>query len=209
MILTHGANSIVRGGGDFVEIGGRKYPVVKIGNQLWMAENLDYKWNGLDITSTLQTTQAASYYDNDEATYGIDGTYKCGLLYNWYAVKYLNDNKSTLLPDGWHVPTLAEYDTLALSVGSNPGTKLKAFDNSVTSTWPSNWKGTDEYGFAMLPGGLWLEIYQDFGGTGAYGTIDGSGNNRNYKEVTTGASLIGAYTHKKYGTSIRLVKDAT
>lgn len=46
MILTHGANSLARGGGDFVEIGGRKYPVVKIGNQLWMAEDLQ-----LDIGS--------------------------------------------------------------------------------------------------------------------------------------------------------------
>lgn len=209
MILTHGANSLERGSGDTVTIGGRAYKTVTIGNQIWLAENLDYKWTGLDITSTLQTTQAASYYDNDEATYGIDGTYKCGLLYNWYAAKYLDDNKATLLPNGWHVPTLAEYDILATTVGENPGTKLKALNGSITTGFPSSWNGTDEYGFSMLPGGQWLEIYIDFGGTGVYGTIDSFDTNRNYKYVTAGASLKQGYSDKKYGISLRLVKDAT
>lgn len=139
-----------------VKIGGRRYPVVQIGNQLWMAENLDYKFdvNGSQIPigqSGSPTTPAAWYYNNDEASYGIDGTYKCGLLYNWYAVKYLDDNKDTLLPNGWHVPTSTEFDTLATTVGgvSVAGTKLKASDVS----WASSWGGTDNYGFAALPTG--------------------------------------------------------
>jgi uncharacterized protein (TIGR02145 family) len=100
MILTHGANSLAKGGGDFVEIGGRRYPVVKIGNQLWMAENLDYAWSGLTIGGSIGSDPRANYYDNDETTYGWSG-YKCGLLYNWAAVAELAD----LLPDGWHIPS--------------------------------------------------------------------------------------------------------
>ena len=112
MILTHGANSLERGG-DFVEIGGRKYRTVKIGNQLWMAENLDYKFTGCDIGAAgIPSTPAAWYYDNDESTYGVNGN-KYGLLYNQYAVDYLNQHLSELgIPSGWHVPSRTEWDTL-------------------------------------------------------------------------------------------------
>lgn len=99
------------------------------------------------------STPAAWYYNNNEATYGIDGTYKCGLLYNWYAVDYLEQNKSSLLPNGWHVPSKTEWEDLISLVGANSGTKLKALDNSVISGFPSGWNGSDDYGFGMLPCG--------------------------------------------------------
>lgn len=143
-----------------VTIGGRDYKTVIIGNQEWLAENLDYKfaYNGSTLPigeSGNPSTPSAWYYNNDETNYGIDGTYKCGLLYNWYAAKYLDDNKVTLLPNGWHVPTKNEWDTLSDYVGgaSIAGTKLKTLDNSVTSSWPNNWNGTNDYGFSALPAG--------------------------------------------------------
>ena len=209
MILTHGANSLDRG----VEIGGRRYPVVKIGNQLWMAENLDYKWTGLDIGSSGDpSTQSAWYYNNDEATYGIDGTYKCGLLYNWYAAKYLDDNKATLLPDGWHVPTMQEFDTLAVAVGgaSIAGTKLKAGDNSITSNWPSSWNGTNEYGFNGLPAGDRLEAsFDDIGTYCNFWSNYEYSNTHGYNYyITNSSSLQEGYAVKSYAISIRLVKDS-
>ena len=165
MILTHGANSISRGGShqNEIEIGGRWYPYVQIGNQLWLAENLDYKFEvngsplpiGSDIW-TMPSIPSAWYYDNNEATYGIDGTYRCGLLYNGYATKYLNNNRATLLPEGWHVPSFDEWNTLISQVGGSSiaGAKLKSINNSITSDWPSNWNGTDDYGFSGLPSGM-------------------------------------------------------
>jgi len=50
------------------------------------------------------------YYDNNPA----NGK-KYGRLYNWYAV---NDQRG-LAPEGWHIPTKAELETLASSVGNN------------------------------------------------------------------------------------------
>ena len=147
-----------------VTIGGRDYPFVKIGNQLWLAENLDYKFQYSGSTLPLNPNSnpysaAAWYYNRNEATYGIDGTYKCGLLYNWYAAKYLNDNKDTLLPEGWHVPSESEWWTLFSSIGGreNSAPKLKALDSSVTSNWPSGWNGTNDYGFNALPTGYYYE----------------------------------------------------
>lgn len=66
MILTqHGINSIPLGGGDEpteVEIGGKTYPVVKIGNQYWMAENLDYQFDGCAIAPTSKPYTAGAWY---------------------------------------------------------------------------------------------------------------------------------------------------
>lgn len=141
-----------------VMIGGRAYPYVRIGNQLWLAENLDLQWDGLTIGhSSRVEVQAASYYNNDPDTYGLDGTYKCGLLYNWYAVKYLNDNKATMLPAGWHVPSETEFETMVAYIGgaSSSSGKLKAKSGSITAEWPLNtWTGTDDYGMSILPSGL-------------------------------------------------------
>ena len=133
-----------------VEIGGRFYKTVTIGNQEWLAENLDYKF--CNIGGPIGSTANAWYYDDDETTYGIDGLKKCGLLYNWVAVKYLEDNKNTLLPEGWRVPT---YDDLYnfYSITNYNAKKLKAKNNSILENWPSNWNGTDEFGFCMLPTG--------------------------------------------------------
>lgn len=216
MILTHGANSL-KSEITSVEIGGRSYPVVKIGSQLWMAENLDYKFdvNGSQIPigpSGTPTTSAAWYYYNDEASYGIDGTYKCGLLYNWYAAKYLDDNKSTLLPDGWHVPTSNEFNILVTFIGgaSVVGGKLKALDGSIVSNWPNDWNGTDDFGFGALPaGGYW----GDFGSLNTYAGLVTSESYDSSLCNTIGIhqndSIVGfGPDHKRYGYSIRLVKDA-
>ncbi len=75
--------------------------------------------------------------------------------YNFAATKYLNDNRTTLLPDGWHIPSLDEVDTLIASIGdqATAGRELKN-----TSQLSSN-SGTDSYGFNALPGG-----YIDYGG---------------------------------------------
>lgn len=205
MILTHGANSLARG--DFVEIGGRKYPVVKIGNQLWMAENLDYKFDGCDIGPTgTPSTPSAWYYNNDEATYGIDGTRKCGLLYNWHAVKHLNDNRSTLCP-GWHVPTNDEWTALANAVGgtSTAGTKLKAANVS----WATSWGGTDDYGFGVLPAGIYVGSFGYDVSDADFWSIIESGSRAYSSGFVTGATMSQGLSNKFNGYSVRLVKDAS
>jgi uncharacterized protein (TIGR02145 family) len=127
---------------------------------MWLAENLDYVFAYDDGTlpvgeTGMPTTPAAWYYNNSKTDYGLNGTYKCGLLYNGYAVDYLEANKATLLPAGWHVASGTDWETLVTSVGgsSTGALKLKSANNSITAGWPSGWNGTDDYGFGVLPGG--------------------------------------------------------
>jgi uncharacterized protein (TIGR02145 family) len=122
---------------------GTVYRTVKIGNQVWMAENLNYK------------TANSWCYNNDEA----NGK-KYGRLYTWDAAK-------AACPSGWHLPTRQEWDELVATAGgpSVAGKKLKA-----TSGWNHNGNETDDFGFSALPGGLRHTYRGDFdvAGKGGY-----------------------------------------
>ena len=103
---------------------------VTIGKQVWMLENLNVATfkNGVaipevkdkdDWNNAEDNQQAAwCYYDNDPK----NGE-KYGKLYNWYAV--VDDNG--LCPQGWHVPSDVEWDTLVTYLGKDvAGAKMKA-----------------------------------------------------------------------------------
>jgi uncharacterized protein (TIGR02145 family) len=135
------------------DIDGNTYKTVKIGEQIWMAENL-YTTKYNDSTDIPLVTDKTSWnnlstpgycwYKNDAPTY--KNTY--GALYNWYTV---NTNK--LCPTGWHVPTDAEWISLTDYLGGEnvAGGKLK---ESGTKHWLSpNTGATNEIGFTALPGG--------------------------------------------------------
>lgn len=211
MILTHGTNSIEHGTPaptDSVLIGGRYYHYVQIGNQLWIDENLDYKFqvNGSQIPIGVigdPYTPAAWYYNDDEATYGVDGN-KYGLLYNWYATEYLENHKSTLLPDGWHVPSTTEWDALATAVGgsSTAGTKLKS-----TTGWSSG-NGDGSYGFAAFPAGRYSAGFGLIGTDAYFWTATAaSASDAYYRNLKTSAAITSSYLNKQRGYSIRLVKN--
>jgi uncharacterized protein (TIGR02145 family) len=116
------------------------YKIVLIGTQVWMAENLNF--NATD----------SKCYSNSTAN-----CEKYGRLYNWSTAmkNSASSNKNPsevqgICPSGWHLPSDAEWTALTNYVGTNAGTKLKA--NSAL--WNSNGKGTDDFGFSALPGGL-------------------------------------------------------
>ena len=194
-------------------IGGRVYRTVTIGGATWLAENLDYKFSGCGIGGGgTPTTPNAWYYDNDEATYGIDGARKCGLLYNWHAVKFLNDNRGSLIP-GWHVPTNSEWDALANAVGGTgvAGTRLKAIDGAADGSWPTGWNGTDDYGFAALPAGRrYSGSFNDVGSNANFWTVTSSSSTgAYYRKFDTGASMDSSNSNKtNFAFSVRLVKDS-
>lgn len=126
MILTHGANSLPKGDGTTVTIGGRDYPIVKIGNQLWMAENLDWLYPGLELStgawsSAIAYTKTAKYYNDDPAYTAYDGS-PIGLYYTAKAITSLD----SVLTDGWHVPTMAEIDALLSSAGTTIAEQYEA-----------------------------------------------------------------------------------
>jgi len=139
-----------------MDIDSNTYKVVKIGKQVWMAENLkttrlndgtiipfvpeDKQWLGLK-------TPALCWYNdgpflNDSARYV--STY--GFLYNWHAV-----NTGKLCPDGWHVPSAYEWEELHAYLGIYAGGKMK---ESGTQHWNSTSpEVTNESGFTALPSG--------------------------------------------------------
>jgi len=128
---------------------GKSYKTVKIGKQVWMAENLNYEAKG------------SKCYKNEPAN-----CKQYGKLYNWNtAIK--------ACPKDWHLPSNAEWNVLMKYVNPNcldnekcggAGTKLKA-----TSGWNYNGNGEDAYGFAALPGGFCYSngyfVYIGNGGT--------------------------------------------
>ncbi len=134
------------------DIDGNSYSMVKIGEQVWMAQNLKAtKYNdGSDIPYvtgntawTTLTTPAYCWYSNDSS---YKDTY--GALYNWYTVE--TDN---LCPTGWHVPSEEEWRTLIDYLGgaSTAGGKLK---ETGTDHWKTpNSGATNESNFTALPGG--------------------------------------------------------
>ena len=190
-----------------VNIGGRDYPTTRIGNQVWLAENLDLKWDGLKVgeSGTSSEEPRANYYNNDESTYGVNGN-KYGLLYNWQAAKYLEDRKNELLPKGWRVATASDWDTLATTVGASvAGTKLKS-----TTGWSSG-NGDGTYKFEAFPAGS-----QNSGsfyslGTGAYfwTATESSSSNAYWNGFNSYETMYSNNINKSVGCSVRLVKDAT
>ena len=104
----------------------KEYKWVKIGSQIWMAQNLAYK----------PRTGVARSYENQEMNLT-----KYGYLYDWETAK-------NICPEGWHLPSLEEFTELVETAGSDPGTKLKA-----KSGWSRDGNGTDLFGFSALPGG--------------------------------------------------------
>jgi uncharacterized protein (TIGR02145 family) len=121
---------------------GTVYKVVCIGNQTWMAQNLDYYPSG---------TGYACY--NDDA--GNCATY--GLLYDWNTMMQGADSTSAnpskvqgICPHGWHVPSDAEFQQLFAAIGSNAAGAMK----STSGLWAStNVGATNASGFSALPGG--------------------------------------------------------
>ena len=131
---------------------GNTYKVVKIGDQVWMAENLKTtRYNDgtaipyvTDASAWINLTSPAyCWYNNDIGNKSVYGA-----LYTWYTVK-----TGKLCPSGWHVPTDAEWTILENHLGGSTvaGGKLK---ETGTEHWINpNTDATNESGFTARPGG--------------------------------------------------------
>lgn len=194
------------------DIDGNVYKTVVIGNQEWMAENLNvaHYRNG-DAIYTLKEMNEKSawesgcwcYYDND-----VKNGKTYGRLYDWYAV----NDKSGLAPEGWHIPSDAEWKQLIDYLGGEKtaGSKLKA-----TEIWKSpNIGATNGSGFSALPGGF-LSYRQTFFSLTESSFFWSSTVSNNNKELLAWcryldydkSDVIREESYKSAGLSIRCVKD--
>ena len=186
------------------------YETVQIGNQVWMAENLKvtHYRDGTAIPTghnysdwSNLTTGAYAVYDNNESN---ADTY--GYLYNWYAAV----DSRNIAPEGWHVPTDAEWTILTDYLGgeSVAGGKLK---EAGTSHWNSpNTEATNESGFTALPGGYCSNEgnYFDMGYAGYFwsSTWSGSGNAWCRKLYYYYSAVYRNGYDKRVGFSVRCVR---
>jgi uncharacterized protein (TIGR02145 family) len=130
LLLTHAAAQPATP----LQYSGKTYKTVKIGEQTWMAENLNYEAEGSRC--------------NDD---NPDNCAKYGRLYNW-------ETAMKVCPKGWHLPSNAEWEKLFRFVDGDTGTK-SPYDSKTAgkylkarSGWKKGGNGTDKYGFAALPG---------------------------------------------------------
>lgn len=139
------------------DVDGNVYKTVKIGKQVWMAENLKvtrYRDSSSIVPVVDQAVWSAAgeekygawcYYQNDSSTY--NSTY--GKLYNWYTV---NDARK-LAPTGWHIPDSAEWYTLFNTL---QGIFLAGQPMKNTTGWDAftGIANTNTSGFSAYPGGF-------------------------------------------------------
>lgn len=198
---------------------GQIYKTVKIGDQWWMAENLNYDpgqgglgdnkyvWSwcykdepkNCDVAGRLYTWAAAM--DSVKTGCGYGPT--CDLA---------SAGSATLVqgicPKGWHLPSKTEWKALFMAVGgkSTAGKVLKS-----QSGWYSNGNGTDAFGFSALPAGF----------RGNFGDFDYRGYDAEFWSSTEDDARLARYMYlfecnedarlgnsdKYYGKSVRCVKD--
>ncbi|WP_405338601.1 fibrobacter succinogenes major paralogous domain-containing protein [Fibrobacter sp.] len=196
---------------------GQEYKTVKIGDQWWMTENLNYETDN-------------SFCVKDSAEY----CEKYGRLYTWAAAMDSAGTWSTngkgcgfsdfyktcsptypvrgVCPEGWHLPTQTEWNTLFTAVGgqSTAGQKLKA-----ASGWNafSSITNEDTFGFSALPAGYRDDCgdYYDYDvGYGAYfwSSTEGNSSRAYLVNLYYGNNYADLYYNvKNYGRSVRCVKD--
>lgn len=162
---------------------GKSYKTEKIGDQVWMAENLNYG------------TEEGSWCYEDSSS-NCD---KYGRLYDWRTAK-------KVCPSGWHIPTRAEFEALKAAVNSD-GNSLKAIGQGTGAG-----AGTNTSGFSALLAG-WRHDYGEFIFLGNYAyfwssTENNSNLSGNLLLNDDNSSIGNASNYDKVcGFSIRCVKN--
>lgn len=148
--------------GKFIDLrDNQEYEWVKIGNQVWMAENLAYLPVNFNVNANnpdLPNYFIYGYCGTDASEAKTTENYlKYGVLYNFEAAKIS-------CPPGWHLPTDEEWKQLELALGmsvshvnekqpfsrgTNEGSQLKS-----ASGWDNGGNGSNSTGFSAIPGGF-------------------------------------------------------
>ena len=192
---------------------GKKYAYVEIGEQTWMAENLNYDVCGSKCSD-----------GNRFVDYNTENCDKYGRLYDW-------PTAITICPDGWHLPSDDEWTALMDYVGGDSvaGEKLKTTSGWKLDPWIYTCRsnendrsrddyiycgtnGTDDYGFSALPGGYGFTITERFEGVGIgrwWSTTESSDRFAYNLCISNDFNGVYRYGHVKINfLSVRCVKDS-
>jgi len=210
-ILVYGCSKEERPPDPVTDIDGNTYKTVRIGTQIFMAENLrTTRFNdGTDIqliesgdTWRSLTTPAFCWYENDETS----NKEKFGALYNAYTI-----DSAELCPVGWHVPSREEWERLREFLGDTlkGGGKLK---EKGTDIWLEPNKGAENStGFSAAGAGIrYFEgsftAQSNFNALWS-STMEGT-KNEWYLSLYFGDETVKmGYASKNNGFSVRCIKD--
>ena len=220
---TCGAGNVVNANltyNSVIDQEGNIYKTIVIGNQEWMAENLNtsvYR-NGDAITTGLTSSQWAATNTSAWNYFTANASYECpyGKLYNFYACI----DARQLCPTGWHIPTDAEWTIMINNFGgeafvNSSGGALKSTGTNQLGT--GYWNGpntgaTNVSGFSGLPGGYIMS--DGFSGNQTLNAYFWSSTESSastaYSRILyhdPGAVARAANLSKRSGMSVRCLKD--
>jgi uncharacterized protein (TIGR02145 family) len=193
------------------DIEGNIYETVRIGEQVWMAENLSTTRlnDGTEIKLIIKSQEwhntddpALSWYNNDSALFKVP----YGALYNGYAAE-----NEKICPEGWHVPDNEEFRKLVESQGdtSIAGGKIKV--EGITQ-WHSPNIGADNSSlFTALPAGM--RYFEGTFSSLSYFTAFWSTTSTDislldYMSLSyLDSKAVISSRHKNHGFSIRCIRD--
>lgn len=200
---------------------GQVYKTVQIGEQTWMAQNLNYAYTEMRYVDIGHYCDSTSWcYDNK-----FENCTMKGRLYTWWAaidsaklgrdgsiasnggIYFLPDTVYGVCPIGWHLPTRKEWLTLFDEVGGqeNAGLNLRS-----QTGWGDSGAGTDVYGFSALPAGFsqadccfnWYDDYAHF-----WTATDVKGAYAYYVNLYVGDDVYIRDNSKQGGRSVRCMKN--
>ena len=213
------------------DIDGNSYDALQIGKQCWMKENLRTTRyaNGTPISQGNGTSTTTAYWYYPDNNPSNKPTY--GLLYNWKAVMGSSSSSSAnpsgvqgICPDGWHVPSDAEWTQLTDYVGSQSqyvcGSDNRYIAKALAGTtgWhsctyvyavgntPSQNNAT---GFSALPAGSYRSDYLYFGEYAVlWGATENNSTGAYARALSYGDAIVsrGNY-YKVNGCSVRCLRD--
>ncbi|HNV51411.1 MAG TPA: fibrobacter succinogenes major paralogous domain-containing protein [Tenuifilaceae bacterium] len=193
------------------DIDGNVYGTVKIGEQIWMTENLKVtRYRNGDYVSTYlsnfewSNVLAGAMCDYDDKP---DSSAIYGKLYNGYTV---SDSRN-ICPEGWHIPTKTELETLVNYLGGPSNASIKLKEKGTLHWIYGNSNATNESNFTALPGGNRVASgsYMDINASGFWWSSSTSTTDKMYCLQlidNTDAAFIYEIDNN-YGFSIRCIKD--
>lgn len=217
-----GSEQFVLETGSVTDVEGNSYRTVKIGDQWWMAENLNVTSfnSGMKIE---QIEDKEEWKSTDKPAYSVYNNISGpGLLYNFHVINATDE----IAPEGWRVPTdedwkkLEEYLGMPIDEldeinwrGTDQGDQLK-IKSTNTSGWISYdgvW-GTNTTGFSAIGGSC--RVFNGEWGipstshSGYWWTSTIHNGNGFYRYLDYKKSGIFRYAaHPNYGFSIRCIKN--
>ena len=204
------------------------YPTIQIGSQCWMKENLrsTHYSDGTAITAGNSSSTTVAYY------YTLQGNFNYGYLYNWKAVMRSSSSSQAspsgvqgICPNGWHVPSDAEWDELQNYVSNlsqyrcNDNNTYIAKALAATEGWSGSTStcavgnaldNNNATGFSALPAGYYSGgSYTGLGTTSLFWSSTESSNSNTYdRSLDYSNAVMTRSSHvKSCGLSVRCLRD--